>query len=108
MIGQKLRNLREDHDLKQADIAQLLDITKEAYSMYESGKRQIGHESLLKLAEYYQVSLDYLYGRIANPTIQYTKSELAILDKFRELDARGKENILQMLQYEYNRKNSMK
>ena len=58
----RIRNLREDHDLLQKDIAKLLGISQQYYSDYENGKRLMPITHLIKLAQFYQVSLDYLVG----------------------------------------------
>lgn len=60
---QKLRDLREDHDLSQQDIAKLLSVSQATYSRYESGILDIPSISLIKLADFYKVSVDYLLGR---------------------------------------------
>lgn len=60
---ERIRNLREDHDLKQEDIARLLHCTQACYSNYETGKRDIPTEVLHTLTDYYHVSIDYLLGR---------------------------------------------
>ena len=60
---ERIRNLREDHDLKQEDLAKVLNCTQACYSNYENGKRDIPVEVLDALADYYQVSVDYLLGR---------------------------------------------
>ncbi len=59
----RLRDLREDADLKQADIAVLLHVSQTTYSRYESGILDIPSASLIKLADFYKVSVDYLLGR---------------------------------------------
>ncbi len=59
----RLRDLREDNDLLQKQIAEVLDITREQYQLYESGKREIKVHQLIVLADYYDVSIDYLLGR---------------------------------------------
>lgn len=59
---ERIRNLREDHDLKQEDLAKLLNCTQACYSNYENGKRDIPTEVLRILANYYHVSIDYLLG----------------------------------------------
>ena len=56
----RLRDLREDHDLKQEEVAKLLRIQQTVYSRYERGARTIPLEHLVKLAEFYQVSVDAL------------------------------------------------
>ena len=60
---ERIRGLREDHDLKQEDIAKVLNCTQACYSNYETGKRDIPIEVFDILAEYYNVSVDYLMGR---------------------------------------------
>ena len=59
---ERIRNLREDRDLKQDDLAQVLNCTQACYSHYESGKRDIPAPVLIKLAQFYGVSVDYLLG----------------------------------------------
>ncbi len=63
----RLRDLREDKDLKQADIAKLLNVKQNTYSQYENEKREIPLALLWKLADYYDTSIDYLVGRTNNP-----------------------------------------
>lgn len=62
MYFRRLRDIREDHDLKQVDIAELLGIAQTVYSRYERGLQTIPLEHLIKLAQYYNVSTDYLLG----------------------------------------------
>ena len=63
MYFRRLRDMREDADLRQKDIAEYLGIQQTVYSRYERGFQTIPLEHLIKLADYYQVSLDYLTGR---------------------------------------------
>ena len=63
---QRLRDLREDHDLKQTDIADYLHISQRTYSHYETGSRNIPIEMLIRLADYYDTTIDYLVGRTDN------------------------------------------
>ena len=69
MFQNRLRDLREDRDLKQKDIADLLQIHQTTYSDYELDKLNIPVIVLHTLADYYGVSIDYLLGRtnIKNP-----------------------------------------
>lgn len=69
MYLKRLRDLREDRDLKQIDIAELLDIKQTVYSRYERGFQNIPLEHLLKLSDYYKVSIDYIFERTDNPNI---------------------------------------
>lgn len=66
MYFQRLRDLREDKDMKQADIAEFLCIQQTVYSRYERGFQNIPIEHLLKLADFYDVSVDYILGRTNN------------------------------------------
>ena len=58
----RIRDLREDHDLTQRELAAYLHIQQNTYSQYENGQRQIPIEVLIALAKYYQTSVDYLLG----------------------------------------------
>ncbi len=64
----RLKDLREDRDVKQKELAELLNIKQNTYSQYENGKREIPLEMLWKLADFYEVSIDYLIGRTDNST----------------------------------------
>ena len=63
MVFVRLKNLREDHDLSQSDIAKYLNISQRTYSYYETGGRDIPIQILIKLADYYNTSIDYLVNR---------------------------------------------
>ena len=64
---QRLRDMREDADKKQEDIALILNITRQQYQLYESGKRELPMHHFVTLAKYYNVSLDYLAGLVDTP-----------------------------------------
>lgn len=59
----RLRDLREDHDLTQADIGKLLRTTQQQYSKYEKGIQEIPAHHLIVLADFYRTSVDYILGR---------------------------------------------
>lgn len=63
----RLKDLREDNDIKQKQLAEYLNIKQNTYSQYENGKREIPLDTLWKLADYYNTSVDYLIGRTDNP-----------------------------------------
>ena len=67
MYFKRLRDMREDHDLKQIDIADYLGIAQTVYSRYERGFQTIPVEHLIMLAERYDVSTDYLLGLTEQP-----------------------------------------
>lgn len=58
----RIKNMREDHDLTQKQVAEYLNIKQNTYSQYETGSRQIPIEVLVALAELYKTSADYLLG----------------------------------------------
>ena len=60
---QIIRELREDADLSQADVAKLLKTTQQMYSRYENGTCEMPIRHLIKLCDYYDVSADYILGR---------------------------------------------
>lgn len=63
----RLKDLREDSDLKQGDIAELLQTTRQQVSKWETGMQMMGVDKYVKLAKYYNVSVDYLLGLTDNP-----------------------------------------
>ncbi|MBQ6843370.1 MAG: helix-turn-helix transcriptional regulator [Agathobacter sp.] len=63
MVYARIRNLREDKDLTQAELANHLNISQRTYSRYENDERSIPIEILSKLADYHKTSIDYLIGR---------------------------------------------
>lgn len=63
----RIRDLREDRDLFQKDLAEYLHCSQVCYSSYELGKRDIPTDVLMKLADFYDTSIDYLLGRTNDP-----------------------------------------
>lgn len=59
---QRLRDLREDRELKQSAVAQLLETTQQTYSLWERGDREIPFHHVITLAKFYNVSIDYIAG----------------------------------------------
>ena len=70
MQFRNLRGIREDRDIKQKEIAQYLNVSQNTYSQYETGVIALTADVLIKLAEYYGVSIDYLLDRTNNPNVQ--------------------------------------
>lgn len=58
----RLKELREDNDIKQQTVADYLHIKQNTYSQYENGKRQLSIDVLIKLSKFYNVSTDYILG----------------------------------------------
>lgn len=63
MNFQRIRDLREDSDKTQNEIASILNVNQKTYSRYETGERAIPIEALIKLADYYHTSIDYIVNR---------------------------------------------
>ncbi len=63
----RIRDLREDHDLNQTAVARMLGMSQTGYSKYETGENDIPTIVLIKLADFYQTSIDYLLGQTDNP-----------------------------------------
>ncbi|MBE6676299.1 MAG: helix-turn-helix transcriptional regulator [Clostridia bacterium] len=64
---QRLKDLREDKEKLQSEVAEILGITQQQYSRYERGLREIPFHHVITLAQYYNISLDYLAGLIDVP-----------------------------------------
>lgn len=86
-FGQTLLALRKDAGKSQAEIAQMLEITTAAYQNYENGRREAGYATIVKLADFYNVSTDYLLGRttvkaMAKPAEgELTEEEITEIEK---------------------------
>ncbi|MBR4080486.1 MAG: helix-turn-helix transcriptional regulator [Clostridia bacterium] len=63
----RLRDLREDHDLTQDQLVAQLGLNKTTYTNYEQGKREVPFALAIRLAQLYNVSLDYIAGLVADP-----------------------------------------
>ena len=69
---QRLIDLREDHDLNQTQVAEILGMKQQQYSRYETGQQKMSIDNYIKLAQYYNVSIDYLCGIIDRPRPLHT------------------------------------
>lgn len=111
-ISEILRNLREDKDLKQIDLANLLCITQQAYSNYENAKSEIPLNHLIKLAEFYNVSTDFLLGRVSykhnlsslNKLLLNTITYGELLNKISKLNVSKLNSLIDFLNYLLNTK----
>ena len=65
----RIRDLREDHDLNQTQIAKILGMSQTGYSKYETGRHDVPTSILIKLSQLYDVSVDYMLGITHNPQI---------------------------------------
>lgn len=101
-MQERLRELRLQMGKTQQEMADLLNITGSAYSLYETGKRQLNYESLLILADYFDVSLDYLFCRskVRKMPAEFTSADYRFLKQYHALDERGKRTVRALLDFE--------
>lgn len=72
-----LLQLRKQNDLSQEQVAQIIGVSKQAYGHYEREERELGYDMLCKLADYYDVSVDYLIGHDSSPLVERPMSAIA-------------------------------
>ncbi len=103
----RLKSLRLEAGQTQTEVAGLLGVSREAYSMYESGKRQPNFDALDILATHFEVSVDYLLGRSDCPTQAepLSEEERVFLQIYRTLDARGRRTVRGLMDLEYKLNN---
>lgn len=97
----RLRDLREDCDLSQLEVASKINTSQSYYAQYENGNRPIPFERIIELAKYYKVSIDYIAG-LTNDKKGLNKSDLQeseeqLLKKFRSLSSERKGKILERM-----------
>lgn len=102
MKYQRIRDLREDKDMKQIEISDMLNIGLSTYQRYEQGKLKIYLETAHQLANYYNVSLDYIAGRTNDKRglsrSEMNEQETSLIKKFRSLSENGKGKIIERLE----------
>lgn len=90
----RIKDLREDTDKTQTEVADYLGTTAQYYGKYEKGERELPFSRAIELADYYQVSLDYLAGRVnvrkINTGVELDKDEQRLLEQYRHLTERNK------------------
>lgn len=110
MLGDRLKELRLNNGLKQSDLLKKFNLSSARYSQYENDKRVPDYELLIKFADFYNVSIDYLLGR-TNVIKPEKIDENDLLAKLNTADSETKasvEQFLNYLLYEKERKNKEK
>ena len=101
MTYHRIRDLREDNDKTQQEIAEYLIMKRGVYQRYESGEREIPLSIAIALSEYYNVSIDYIAGltneKVSVNTNDITASDLKFLSRFRQLSDLQKGRILERM-----------
>ncbi len=102
MLQKRMKELRLERGLTQNEPAAVLRTSREAYSMYENGKRQLSCQALAQLAQFYGVTTDYMLGLTNDPegAPKLTADEETLLEHFRGCDKRGKRTIMQSAVYQ--------
>lgn len=112
MIYQRLKDLREDENLKQKDIAEIINTTANYYGDYEKGKRDIPTSRMIQLAKYYKVSMDYITGLTNDKGGMHknNEEETEILKLYNSLDDKRKgkaELFLEQLAKQQSKENKI-
>lgn len=102
-VGQRLRELRKSRKLTQAQVAAGINCTHAAYNRYENGERQPPMETLAMLADFFGVSLDYLYGRTPLSDSALSDYEREFISKLREVPDEVKEDTMDFLDIKLER-----
>lgn len=87
MLSKRLKLLRAQTPYSQEEIANKIGVARTTYAMYEQGKREPDNETIEKLADYYDVTIDYLYGRTDNPNRISDKDEKDIAKRLKQFEA---------------------
>ena len=103
MLSERLKILRAERGITQADLAIELGVSKQAYSLYEPDRREMDFSALCRLADYFNVSVDYLLERSSDTTHKFCDEEVRLIFDYRSLDERGKEAIKNNVAYEVSR-----
>ncbi len=98
MLGNRLKSLREELNLKQEELANRLSVSASAIGMYERGSREPNNELTLRFANFFEVSTDYLLGksniRNAEKELQKASNNSEILSYYNQLNNLGKEKAI--------------
>ncbi|RDY22846.1 XRE family transcriptional regulator [Romboutsia maritimum] len=101
MFAERLKILREEKDLKQFELAKLLDLAPSTISMYEQGKRYADQNTLLKLADFFGVTTDFLLGKSniknINETDECMNEVLEVFKDYKGLSEDNKQIIIQLI-----------
>lgn len=83
ILIRRMSELRKRKDLTQDELADILGVARTTYAMYEQGNREMDYELLIKLADYYKISLDYLFERtdLSIHNESYTPDEIEYLNR---------------------------
>lgn len=96
-VGKRLRRLRAQKNKTQAQVAMDLGLQRGTYAQYEIDRREADYKTLQRMADYYNVTTDYLLGRTSDPVVN-TDNDMddyrAIARRVKKLDEKGKQELL--------------
>ena len=95
----QLKNLREDHDLTQKQLADHLYMQLTQYRRYETGERELPLDLAISIAKFYDVSVDYIAGvsdKIRQTDSSLTREEYELVKNFRKLSSQSKEKLIEI------------
>lgn len=104
MIGKRLREIREIHNLLQKKVAKDMKLSQQTISLYESDKRNPDLETLIKLADYFHVTTDYLLGiedfdkMPIEINTEFSPLELELIDSFKLLNGKSQQHFVKLVQ----------
>ncbi len=75
MVGQRIKQLRKEYNLTQQQFAELINLKNSTISLYENEKRQPEFQTLVKIADYFNVTIDWLFGRVDNKNLLIIENE---------------------------------
>ena len=103
MLNLRIAKMRKEKGVTQEDVANFLKITNKTYSAYETGRNQMNYETLCLLADFFEVSTDYLLGRQDAIPSFLNEEERIIIEQYRALDEYAREGIKNSLAFESSR-----
>jgi transcriptional regulator with XRE-family HTH domain len=103
MLKLRISEMRKKKGLTQDEVAAFLKITNKTYSAYETGRNNINNETLCLLADFFEVSTDYLLGRQDSIPSFLSEDERNIIKQYRALNKRTQDGIKNSLVFEYSR-----
>ncbi|MDR0293815.1 MAG: helix-turn-helix domain-containing protein [Oscillospiraceae bacterium] len=103
MLSLRIAEIRTQKNLRQAEVSKYLNISQQTYSSYETGRRQMNYETLCLLADFFEVSADYLLGRGEEMPSYLSGEERALIGQYRTLDGRGRDSVRNCLAFEASR-----
>ena len=105
-FGENLRKLRDRHDMTQEALGKLLNVTQSTIAYYESGKKQPTLETLIIIADYFEVSTDFLLNRTnrVSTASEISKTDIELLNKINKLSDENRKEIQSYINYKGTQK----